>query len=46
MPHPPSPHRFGNSLRIHTLAELFAGNQPLVEGLYCFDRWDGSVTRL
>ncbi|GAB4212956.1 MAG: ATP-binding protein [Rhodoferax sp.] len=37
------PRRFGKSLLIDTLAELFAGNQTLFEGLYCFDRWDWSL---
>jgi hypothetical protein len=34
------PRRFGKSLLIDTLAELFSGNQALFEGLYCEDRWD------
>jgi len=37
------PRRFGKSLLIDTLGELFAGNQKLFEGLYCFDRWDWTV---
>ena len=37
------PRRFGKSLFIDTLAELFAGNEPLFRGLYCHDRWDWSV---
>ncbi len=37
------PRRFGKSLLIDTLAELFAGNEPLFRGLHCHDRWDWSV---
>ncbi|MGB4499119.1 MAG: ATP-binding protein [Methylococcaceae bacterium] len=37
------PRRFGKSLLIDTLGELFAGNQPLFEGLYIYDKWDWSV---
>jgi hypothetical protein len=37
------PRRFGKSLLIDTLAELFAGNQVLFKGLYCFEKWDWSV---
>lgn len=37
------PRRFGKSLFLDTLAELFAGNAPLFRGLYCEDRWDWSV---
>ena len=37
------PRRFGKSLFIDTLAELFAGNEPLFRGLHCHDRWDWSV---
>jgi hypothetical protein len=37
------PRRFGKSLFIDTLAELFAGNEALFRGLYCHDRWDWSV---
>ena len=37
------PRRFGKSLLIDTLAELFAGNEPLFRGLYCHDQWDWSV---
>jgi hypothetical protein len=36
------PRRFGKSLFLDTLAELFAGNEPLFRGLYCHDRWDWS----
>jgi hypothetical protein len=34
------PRRFGKSLFLDTLAELFAGNEPLFKGLYCHDKWD------
>ncbi len=34
------PRRFGKSLLIDTIAELFAGNEPLFRGLHCHDRWD------
>ncbi len=37
------PRRFGKSLLIDTLAELFAGNEALFRGLYCHDQWDWSV---
>ena len=37
------PRRFGKSLLIDTLAELFAGKQALFHGLHCHDRWDWSV---
>lgn len=37
------PRRFGKSLFIDTLGELFAGNEPLFRGLYCHDQWDWSV---
>ena len=37
------PRRFGKSLFIDTLAELFAGNEALFRGLYCHDKWDWSV---
>ncbi len=36
------PRRFGKSLLIDTLAELFAGNEPLFRGLFIHDRWDWS----
>ncbi|OIN92198.1 MAG: hypothetical protein AUJ20_08545 [Comamonadaceae bacterium CG1_02_60_18] len=36
------PRRFGKSLLIDTIAELFAGNQALFAGLYCHDQWDWS----
>ncbi|MDS4020569.1 MAG: ATP-binding protein [Candidatus Competibacter sp.] len=34
------PRRFGKSLFLDTLAELFAGNESLFRGLYVHDRWD------
>jgi hypothetical protein len=34
------PRRFGKSLFIDTLAELFSSNQALFQGLYAQDRWD------
>lgn len=34
------PRRFGKSLFLDTLAELFAGNEPLFRGLFVHDRWD------
>ncbi|MBE7527654.1 MAG: ATP-binding protein [Burkholderiales bacterium] len=37
------PRRFGKSLFLDTLAELFAGNEPLFRGLYCHDHWDWSI---
>jgi hypothetical protein len=36
------PRRFGKSLFLDTLAELFAGNEPLFRGLACHDQWDWS----
>ena len=37
------PRRFGKSLFLDTLAELFAGNRALFEGLYAEHHWDWSV---
>ncbi|MDP2178668.1 ATP-binding protein [Methylicorpusculum sp.] len=34
------PRRFGKSLFLDTLAELFVGNEALFQGLYCHDKWD------
>ncbi|MDR3063602.1 MAG: ATP-binding protein [Methanobrevibacter sp.] len=34
------PRRFGKSLLISTLKELFEGNKKLFEGLYIYDNWD------
>ncbi|MGD7036989.1 ATP-binding protein, partial [Alkalicoccus sp. WONF2802] len=36
------PRRFGKSLLLDTIGELFAGNEALFQGLYCHDRWDWS----
>ena len=37
------PRRFGKSLFLDTLKELFEGNEALFEGLVIHDRWDWSV---
>ena len=37
------PRRFGKSLLIDTLRELFEGNEPLFRGLDIHDHWDWSV---
>ncbi len=37
------PRRFGKSLFLDTLKELFEGNAPLFEGLDIHDHWDWSV---
>jgi hypothetical protein len=34
------PRRFGKSLLVSALSELFAGNKQLFEGLYIYDKWD------
>ena len=34
------PRRFGKSLLVSTLSELFQGNQALFEGLWIHDQWD------
>jgi len=34
------PRRFGKSLLLDTIAELFAGNEALFRGLYAHERWD------
>ena len=39
------PRRFGKSLLLDTLKELFEGNEPLFEGLDIHQRWDWSVRR-
>jgi hypothetical protein len=36
------PRRFGKSLLISTLEELYKGSQSLFEGLYIYDKWDWS----
>ena len=33
------PRRFGKSLTVSTLKELFSGNKKLFEGLYIYDKW-------
>ena len=38
------PRRFGKSLLVSTLAELFRGNQKLFEGLWIHDHWDWQQT--
>ena len=37
------PRRFGKSLLLDTLKELFEGNEALFNGLHIHDRWDWSV---
>ena len=37
------PRRFGKSLFLDTLKELFGGNEPLFAGLYIREHWDWSV---
>ncbi len=37
------PRRFGKSLLISTLKELFEGNEPLFRGLHIHDRWDWDI---
>ena len=34
------PRRFGKSLLVSTLEEIFKGNKTLFEGLYIYDHWD------
>ena len=38
------PRRFGKSLFLDTLQELFGGRRELFEGLEAYDRWDWSVS--
>ncbi len=38
------PRRFGKSLFLDTLKDIFEGRQSLFEGLYIHDRWNWSVT--
>ncbi|MDR0911273.1 MAG: ATP-binding protein [Methanobrevibacter sp.] len=38
------PRRFGKTLLINTLKELFEGNKKLFEGLYIYDKWDWDKT--
>ena len=37
------PRRFGKSLFLDTLKEVFEGNEPLFAGLAIHDHWDWSV---
>lgn len=37
------PRRFGKSLFLDTLKELFEGNKPLFQGLAAYEQWDWSV---
>ena len=37
------PRRFGKSLFLDTLKEIFQGNKKLFEGLYIYDKWDWSI---
>lgn len=37
------PRRFGKSLLINTLAEVFSGNEALFKGLYIHPHWDWSI---
>jgi Predicted AAA-ATPase/PD-(D/E)XK nuclease superfamily len=38
------PRRFGKSLTLDTISELFSGNRALFEGLWIEDKWDWSET--
>ena len=38
------PRRFGKSLFLDTLAELWAGSETLFQGLWIHDKWDWSVS--
>jgi hypothetical protein len=38
------PRRFGKSLTLDTIAELFSGNRSLFTGLWIEDKWDWSAT--
>ena len=37
------PRRFGKSLFLDTLKEIFEGNKELFKGLYIYDKWDWNV---
>ena len=37
------PRRFGKSLLVDTLHQLFAGNEPLFQGLHIHPHWDWAV---
>jgi hypothetical protein len=38
------PRRFGKSLIVDTISELFSGNRDLFDGLWIADKWDWSET--
>ena len=38
------PRRFGKSLFVDTLQNIFEGNNELFKGLYIYDKWDWSIT--
>jgi hypothetical protein len=38
------PRRFGKSLFVDTLHNIFEGNRELFKGLYIYDKWDWEVT--
>ncbi|NJN34643.1 MAG: AAA family ATPase [Saprospiraceae bacterium] len=38
------PRRFGKSLTLDTISEVFSGNKSLFEGLWIEDKWDWSQT--
>ena len=38
------PRRFGKSLFIDTLQEIFEGNRELFKGLYIYDKWDWNIS--
>ena len=38
------PRRFGKSLFVYILKELFEGNKELFEGLFIYDKWDWDET--
>lgn len=38
------PRRFGKSLMVSTIKQLFQGNRPLFKGLWIEDKWDWSKT--
>ena len=38
------PRRFGKTLLVDTMQQLFEGNEKLFRGLYIHDRWDWAVS--
>jgi len=38
------PRRFGKSLFLDTLKDIFEGKKELFEGLYIYDKWDWETT--